>query len=150
MRAASDSQLSLDSTIAFLPRCSGVDVDSPNDGSPVPTRCGSPLVVRNRDGEISHVQISSWRRVAAGPGRRIAKVSMLNEGVAILIETGDREQGAVKRCWQAYDSDGRLTAVVQLTSYQQQAMRYNYQSRRACRVARNERGQRRSRGDWTI
>ena len=78
-------------------------------------------------------------------------VSLLNEGVAILIETGgEHDQTPPSRCWQAYDSDGRLTAVVHLSADQQQALLFNYQIRQACHLTSNRSGRLHNRGEWTI
>lgn len=155
--ATSPGRSPLESTVVFSARR---DVET-RHGGPTPNdapiaaapRSKSPLIVRNLEGEITHVQISRWRRVTAGPRRRIASVVRLSDGVAVLIEkTGanPRTGGAASCSWQAYDEDGRLTAVMQLAAGNRHALLINYQTRQVCCLVREESGSLKTVDAWSL
>ena len=142
MIASSFRQPSLESTINFQRR-QGKSLRRPPFG-PGPAgsldRTGMPgsraLVVRDMDGRVKHVQVSRWRRVTAGPRRRIADVVNLQDGVAKI--SGENDPRVISSAWQAYDTEGRLNAVLQLTADARHALLINYQTRQVCQLRRND------------
>lgn len=156
MVARETPAVGLDSTALFLPKIDTTlatePAAPPASGNGPQLRTDLPVVVRDREGQILYVQISAWRRVNAGPQRRIAQVTPLEGGVAVLVECiGSDEGGPVRsRAWHAYDSDGRLTAVLQLSVDKREALLLNYQTRQACQLARDASGGVRCRQQWAM
>ena len=146
MIASSFRQPSLESTVNFQRRPGKPHRRQPFKAGPADSldRTSMPgsraLVVRDMDGRVKHVQVSRWRRVTAGPRRRIADVVNLQDGVAVLVEkiSGENDPRVISSAWQAYDTEGRLNAVLQLTADARHALLINYQTRQVCQLQRND------------
>lgn len=113
---------------------------------------GSVEVSRDRQGQITEVQIGRWRTLTSAPHRRLAEVRELAcQRVAVKIERlSDNSLRPSSEIWQLYDIEGRLEAAMQTTPDGRFAMLTNYRTRLACRLALNARGVLETVESWSI
>ncbi|QDS97618.1 hypothetical protein [Adhaeretor mobilis] len=110
------------------------------DALPANYPCGA-LVVRDATGQVEYVQVSRWRRVSAGPRRRIADVVRMEQGnVAVLIEKQHEKQSSSSSVWQVYDLDGHMEALVQCSADGQFGVLLDYCLRDVSRLSYTREG----------
>ena len=109
-------------------------------------------VFRDRDNEITQVQIGRWRVLNAGPQRRIAEVRQLHgEQLAVRLERfSDNYAHPSSEIWQLYDRQGRLEAAMQSALDGRFALLTNYVTRQGCRLVKNTRGELEAVEQWTF
>jgi hypothetical protein len=108
--------------------------------------------VRDRLGQIVQVRIGRWRVLAAAAQRRITEVRELTERrVAVRIERfADGYGRPSSEIWHLYDAEGRLEAALQSSTCGKFALATNYQTRQACRLVRDARGELKQVETWRI
>jgi hypothetical protein len=107
---------------------------------------------KNGEGFITDIHIGRWRTLTASSERRLAEVRELSCGrVAVRIERLASDGSTPSsEIWHLYDLDGRLNAALQTTPDGRFAMMTNYQTRQACRLVANLRGELQAVETWTI
>ncbi|MBX3427405.1 MAG: hypothetical protein KF688_17130 [Pirellulales bacterium] len=103
---------------------------------------GALHVERDETGGIREVRIAGWRILRSSPLRRIAEVREFSAGrIAVLSERFVPAGSVSLQVWQMYNAAGRLTAAVHAKPDGTEALLMNYQTREACRLAPDDRGQ---------
>jgi hypothetical protein len=104
------------------------------------------------DGTITEIRIGRWRSLVERPGRTLAEVRELNcDRVAVRIERlADDGRTPSSEIWQLYDLEGRLISALQTTPDGRFAVMTNHQTRQACRLVANVRGELQAVETWAI
>jgi hypothetical protein len=104
------------------------------------------------DGTITEIRIGRWRRLVERPGRTLAEVRELScDRVAVRIERlADDGRTPSSEIWQLYDLEGRLISALQTTQDGRFAVMTNHQTRQACRLVANVRGELQAVETWAI